>query len=357
MGRKNSQILILVLCCILAACKKDKPAPVNNTAPTGSGYVYVVCEGAFKSGNSSLYAYQPATKNVYGDVYQAANNQFLGDVFQSMTLINGNFFLCVNASTKVAVIDTHSYKLIANISIADPRYILPVTNTKAYLTSLYHNKVYIINTQSYTLADSIILPCKSTEGICGYNGDVFIATWPDSTSNSIYRVDGTTNKITQTIQVAGYAPKEVLLDKEQTLWVLAGDGLQIGKIATLTRLDPSTGNILASYQFPPNAEPIKPVFNPTKDTLYFIEANQFGGTDNNGIYRMGIHDAALPAQPLIAARTLQYFWALGIDPATGHIYVGDPKGFIQNGDVHVYTQNGTAIDSFAVGIGPGQFYF
>ena len=72
---------------------------------------------------------------------------------------------------------------------------------------------------------------------------------------------------------------------------------------------------------------------------------------------MGIHDAALPAQPLIAARALQYFWALGIDPATGHIYVGDPKGFIQNGDVHIYTQNGTAIDSFAVGLGPGHFYF
>ena len=355
MGRKNSQILILVLCCI-AACKKDKPAPINNTAPTGSGYVYVVCEGQFQDGNASLYAYQPATKSVYGDLYQAANNQPLGDVFQSMTLVNGTFFLCINNSTKVAVIDTHSYKLIANISIEDPRYILPVTTTKAYLTSLYHNKVYIINTQSYNVVDSITMPSQSTEGLCLYNGNAFVATW-DTTDRNIYRIDVTTDKITQAIPVAGYAPKEILLDKEQTMWVLAGDGLQVGKIATLTHIDPSTGNILASFQFPPNAEPIKPVFNPTKDTLYFIEANQFGGTDNNGIYRMGIHDAALPAQPLIASRALQYFWALGIDPATGHIYVGDPKGFIQNGDVHIYTQNGTAIDSFAVGIGPGQFYF
>ena len=356
MGRKIHQTLIIALCCLWVSCKKDKPGTTTNTAPTGSGSMYIVCEGQYTAGNASLYAYQPATKTVYGDLYKSANGGDLGDVFQSLSLVNDKFFLCVNNSAKVAVIDTHSYKLVTNISIPGPRYILQVSSSKAYVSSLYRNKVYILNTQNYTVTDSITLPYKNTEGMCIYNTDAFICTW-DSTGNKIYKVDALTDKVTQTIQVAGYAPKEILLDKEQTLWVLAGDGLQIGKIATLTRIDPSTGNILASWQFPPNAEPVKPVFNTTKDTLYFIEANQFGSSDNNGIYRMGIHDATLPPQPLIAARALQYFWALGIDPRTGYIYVGDPKGFIQNGSVHIYTQNGAPIDSFAVGVGPGHFYF
>ncbi len=72
---------------------------------------------------------------------------------------------------------------------------------------------------------------------------------------------------------------------------------------------------------------------------------------------MGINDAALPAQPFIAAKQLQYFWALGIDPATGNIYVGDPRGFIQKGTAYIYRPDGTPVNSFNVGLGPGHFYF
>ena len=72
---------------------------------------------------------------------------------------------------------------------------------------------------------------------------------------------------------------------------------------------------------------------------------------------MGIHDAALPAQPFVAAKQYQYFWALGVDPVTGNIYVGDPKGFVQKGSVYIYQQDATLIKTFSVGLGPGHFYF
>lgn len=99
------------------------------------------------------------------------------------------------------------------------------------------------------------------------------------------------------------------------------------------------------------------MFNPTKDTLYFIEVNYSGGQQNNGIYRMGIHDATLPSQAFIQAQNLQYFWALGISSKSGNIYVGDPKGFTQKGTVLVYNASGSLTHQFAVGLGPGHFYF
>jgi YVTN family beta-propeller protein len=355
MGRETYKTLIVILCCWFASCKKDKPGVLNNTIPHGAGNVYVVCEGNFGLGEASLYAYQPSHDSVYGDLYMNANGQPLGDVFQSMVRIGDKFFLCVNNSNKIAVINADNWKLTNVINIPNPRYILPISPTRAYVSALYGNKVYVINPQTYAVADTIKLPGQNPEGMCLYNNTAVICTW-DTADNHIYQVDATSGRVVQSIKIAGYAAQEVVVDKEQMLWVMAGDEPE-GKVATLTRIDPSTGDILATYHFPSTADPLKPVFNQTKDTLYFIEANYNGGVANNGIYRMGIHDAALPTQAFIVPKQLQYFWALGIDPAMGNIYAGDPKGFVQKGTVYIYRPDGTQMGSYNVGIGPGHFYF
>jgi len=355
MGRKSCKILTALIICFLAACVKDKPEIANNIPANASGNIYIVCEGNYGIGNASLYLYQPTRDSVYGDIYKAANNQPLGDVFQSMTRIGDQFFLCVNNSNKVVVINATNWKVTATISVPQPRDILSVSNNKAYVSSLYHNSVYIINTQTFQQTGTINFPNQNTEGMCLYYNNAFICTW-DTAGNNIYKVNTTTDQIIQTIKVAGSAPQEVLLDKEQMLWVLSGNQPQ-GKTATLTRLDPSTGQILASYQFSVDVDPLHPAFNKTKDTLYFIEANYYGGTSNNGVYRMDIHAAALPSRAFVQALQYQYFWALGIDPLTDDIYIGDPKGFTQRGSVYVYGPDGTQIKSFNVGLGPGHFYF
>jgi hypothetical protein len=100
------------------------------------------------------------------------------------------------------------------------------------------------------------------------------------------------------------------------------------------------------------------VFNPSRDTLYFIDADFSGGQQNNGVYRMGIHEAALPSIAFVPAQALQYYWALGIDPGSGYIYVGDPQGFSTGkGSVMVYNQAGVLQHKFNVGVGPGHFCF
>jgi len=359
MGRKSYKALIVVFCC-LVSCVKDKPAVNNIPASSNIGNVYVVCEGRFGNGEATLYTYNRTTDSAFGDLYKSVNNQQLGDVFQSMTKIGGDFFLCVNNSDKVVVLNAATLVYAGMISVPKPRYILDISPTKAYVSSEYHNKVYVFNPQTLQVTDSITFPYQNTEGMCLYNNTAFICAW-DTTCNSIFKVDVNTDQVIQTIQVAGYAPQEALLDKEQTLWVLSGAVLSFdpydGRPCAWTRIDPSSGDMLASYHFTAEENVVHPVFNNTKDTLYFIEANQSPFPGNNGIYRMGIHDGALPSQPFVAPLTNQYFWALGIDPVNAHIYVGDPKGFVQRGSVYVFKQDGTAIDTFNVGIGPGHFYF
>ncbi len=72
--------LLFMVCCLLGACKKDKPDATATTLPGATGNVYIICEGAYKAVNASLYAYAPAKDSVYGDLYKSVNNQALGDV-------------------------------------------------------------------------------------------------------------------------------------------------------------------------------------------------------------------------------------------------------------------------------------
>lgn len=353
MGRKGYQALA-ISALLLAGCVKDKPGNIN-TNPSDRAGVYIACEGQYTAGNATLYLYNPAKDSTYGDLYQAANNRQLGDVLQSITAIDSRLFLAVNNSNKVVVVNAADTREIASINVPYPRYIVATSNHEAYVSSLYRNKVYIINTNTYTLTDSVTLPHTNTEGMLLQGGNLYVCAW-DTTCNQLYKIDAATHQLKDSIALPGYAPHKVLADRDGLLWVLSGNR-EKRRNAWLTRIDPSTGAVLKSLQFPDAAEPIKPILNTTKDTIYFIEANYYGGTTNNGVYRMAITAASLPVEPFVAAVQYQYYWALGIDPATGHIYVGDPKGFNQKGSVAVYNTNGTKVDSFTTGVGPGSFLF
>ena len=357
MGGKGYKrlIAILLVCSCLQSCIKDKPPVRSNTAPSAKKGVFIVCEGQYTVGNAALYLYQPNSDSVFGDLYQAINHRQLGDVFQSMAYSNGSFLLTINNSHKVIRLDTAALQQSGLVSIRSPRYMTETTNGRVWISTLYSNKIYVLDVAAMQLIDSIVLPSLNAEMMYAYENDVFVGGW-DTSNATVYRVDKSTYAIKQRIAIDGRAPHTLLMDKENMLWVLSGNQPQ-GKRAQLTKIDPSTGNVLVTYPFPTDAEPIKPIFNSTKDTLYFIGVNYAGGTANNGIYRMGIHERYLPTQPIIKAAALQYYWALGIHPATGHIYVGDPKGFNQNGSVTIYNTNFTPLTTFKVGVGPSSFVF
>lgn len=362
MHPKSLPLLALLLLFAVSGCKKEAPIPDPLPVNITGQKVYVVCEGSLGNGNSALGLYLPDKDSAYMDVYKAANGESLGDIFQSMTRIGNQYFLCVNNSDKIIVINKDSWKKEGPgvsspglIGINKPRYILPVAEEKAYVTSLFHNNLYLIHPGNQVNYGSIQLPYLNAEGMVRIADTVYVACW-DTACTSLLRYNVKNDQPIQPIAIPASAPQELLIDAEQKIWVLSGNVSQ-GRAAALTRINPVTGDVLNSYAFPSGADPLRPVFNAGKDTLYFIEANYNGGSTNNGIFRMAIHANALPDQPFIAAQGFQYFWALGIQPGTGYIYVGDPKGFTQRGAVNIYKQDGSLIKSFLTGIGPGHFYF
>lgn len=352
--KKRFSLFLVFLSC--AGCIKDKPQPdKNRPAPADNSFIFIANEGSLGNGNASLSVYDPESGHIFNQIFSEINGQSLGDVFQSISGTGKQLYLAINNSDKIIVMDKASFKLLGTIHVDKPRYMLAVPGGKMYVSSLFYPEINIVNPETFQNLGKITVDYPNTEGMLLLNGKVYACNW-DTACNYIYEINPVTDQIMDRISIAGYAPQAVVVDKNNKLWVMAGN-VSKNKVASLTQIDPMSHTILKSFTFPQGAEMIKPVFNPGKDTLYFLGVNYNGEADYNGLYRMAITANSLPVVPFIAAQPLQYFWGLGIDPERNQIYLGDPKGFIQQGTVSVYSPEGILLNRFNTGLGPGFFYF
>ncbi len=341
---------------LLAGCVKDKPrTDPDPVTPVGRNLVYIANEGSLNNGNSSLSVFDTDQDIVLNDVYTKANNQPLGDIFQSMTAAGDYLYLAINNSDKIAVIDRETYKLVTSISVRKPRYMLQVPGNKMYVSSLYYPEVHIIDLGSNQVTSTIKLPYPNTEGMVQLNDKVYVCCW-DTACNYLYEIDLHTASVRDSILLAGEAPQQVLADKNNRLWVFAGNAYS-GKTSRIMQVDPANRKVIKNMLFSPKAELLKPTWNPGKDTLYYLSVNYDGIPEYNGVFRMPVDAVTPPSKAFIPASLLQYYWGLGVDSLRNQIYIGDPKGFIQKGNVSVYNTSGEKIKSFDVGLGPGYFYF
>lgn len=125
---------------------------------SGSG-LFIVCEGNFQYGNGSLSYYDPAERTVVNEAFFRANGYRLGDVAQSMTMANGLGWIVVNNSHVVFAIDPQTFREVGRITgFTSPRYIHFVSPTKAYVTQLWDNRIFIVDPVAYRITGHITVP-------------------------------------------------------------------------------------------------------------------------------------------------------------------------------------------------------
>lgn len=343
---KPLRALWLLYLCLFAllhsSCEKDPGKPLPPA--TGNG-VYIVNEGNFQFGNAKVSYYNRQDGTVTEDLFQPANNRPLGDVLQSIYAFNGKVYLIVNNSHKIEVVDSGTFVSSAVISgLGAPRYFLPVSRQKAYVTD-YENTdaISIIDLNTNTVAGNI--PCAGwTEELILSNSKVFVT---NMRSNKVYVLNPSTDRMEDSIAV-NYASNSIVEDKNGKVWVLCSGNEQKGFYGGLHRINPVTLLVEQSYWFPNLAErPWRLRLNASKDTLYFL---------NESVFRLAVSDTMLPGAAFIEKNN-RNFYGLGIEPATGIVYVADAIDYVQRGMVYRYKPDGSLLDSFRAGIVPGDFWF
>lgn len=329
---------------VVSSCRKDKPenTPTYSSTSTGEG-VFIINEGNFQGGNAKLSYYDISTGIVSPNVFESTNGVALGDVGQSMYIHNSKGYIVVNNSGKIEVIDPLNFNRLGTINgLTSPRHFLPVSKSKAYVTDLFSNSIQVIDLNTNTVSKSI-LSGGHTEELTLIYGKAFV-TCPGK--DLVYIVNTSTDALEDSIAV-GVGPNSIKEDKNGKLWVLCG-GNFTDTAGSLQRINPNTRLVETSISFS-NATmwPSKLELNKSLDSIYFL---------NTDVYKMSINDGAIPDSSFIKAGT-RSFYGLGINPRTGNIFIADAIDYIQKGKVYRYNTNGEMINSFSVSIIPADFCF
>lgn len=352
--------LFLIICVLgLFSCAKS-PIDTVFFDFTGNSGVYIVNEGNFMYGNSSLSFYDPITKRVVNHVFQARNGAPLGDVAQSMIIWNNLGFIVINNSGKIYIIDSSTAEYKGQITgLSSPRYIHVINSQKAYITDLYARKITIFNPTTFEKTGIIKVGNSksefnqhSTEQMIQYKNLVFTNCW--SYDNKILVIDSNTDQLVDSIEVLKQ-PNSMVIDRNNKIWVITDGGFEGSPYgyeqAGLLKIDAETREIERSFRFTLGDHPLNLCINPSKDTIFFL---------NRHVWKMSVTEKRLPEKPFIASEYTSStggFYSLGIDPVSSEIYLGDAIDHRQNGMVRRYASSGKLIDEFKVGISPGDFAF
>lgn len=361
--------LLLTFLSVLCACNgTDNENEEEHFQDTGKG-VFILNEGNYNSGNSTLSYYYPGEKRVENGIFLRSNDRKLGDTGQSMTLYNNTLFIAMENSGIVWGIDAETFRVKGQLTAAqtehmiNPRFVHIVNEGKAYVSDLYSPYITIFNPTTFQPLGSIHTGqpsangYSSTENMVQYGNHVFTNCW--SYSNKILAIDTRTDEVTDSIVLGSWQPKSMIVDARGKLWVLTDGGYHTGdesfgdNVPHLYRIDATTLEIEQDQALDTDEAGVQIAASPDKSVIYIV---------NNDIYRMGITDEHLPVRPFISAPTdsngrRHKLYAIGVNPHNGEIYVADAVDYAQSGTVYRYSAQGELIDRFRTGINPNGFAF
>jgi hypothetical protein len=360
--RLSLWLMALCVVLVLQRCSDDDqttPTPTPEPAEPGpfeKAGVLVANEGGFGSGNATLSFYDGTS--LQGNIFKNAGGQFAGDVLQSVTIDGDKAYLVLNGSNAIEVANSGTFKGKATFThkLLDKPRNISIINGKAYVSvwgpyaedgfTLTDSYVLIADTSTWSLIDTL----RTDEGTDDllYGGKYLFASNNNfGGSSTLAVVDPAKNELVDQLELAP-APAGMVLDANKKLWVVTqGTYSQDGK---LFRINPTTLEIEAKIELNVDANSDLGI-TPDGKTLVYSAGSK--------VYRVAIDATEAPATAFIdATGTVVTLYALGVDPTTGEIYVGDAKNYITEGMMYVYKTDGTLKTSMATGgIDPGQFIF
>lgn len=334
---------LLLLTLLFTACDDDSGTnpPVTPQGPRG---LYILNEGNFQRGNASLSLFIPDSGTVYNDLYQAVNQRALGDVGNSITVHDGLAYLVINNSHKIEVIDAHTHKYVRTIASAagaSPRQIAFATNGLGYVSNLFAGSVSVYDPSEARYLGDIAVGANP-DGIAAAGNSVVVANSGFGSGNTVSVIDAVARKVVKTLPVGDY-PSAVLAIGDHSAAVLCtGDYGDFN--------DPNDDTPGALYII--DLQNLR-----VADSLLLGGHPQRLARDADGhlytIHETGLTRIHLASKTVITDFILGWYYQVFVDTVDRRIYLTDPLDYTQAGRLRVFTMDGSAMQSYGVGIIPG----
>lgn len=361
-------VVVIISIFFLGSCMDDEDwngrnkLNIDTASLHSEELVFVSNEGNFMYGNASLSMYNKTTHEVVNNVFYQQNGVPLGDVAQSMQIRDGLLYIVVNNSGKIYVLnmgkypDLPAFEYVGKIKgLTSPRYIHFLSDTKAYVTDLYAKVITVFNPKTFEITGRIDVNNHQsefyqhpTEQMVQYGKFVFTNCW--SYDNKILVIDSEKDEIVDSITV-GLQPTSLVMDLNNKIWTVTDGGYEGSpygqEASSLWKIDAETREVEKSFFFEMGSWASEVKLNGTKDTLYYI---------NEGIWRMPVTATSLSKEVFIPKEN-KLFYGINIDPVNSEVYAIDAIDYQQAGLVYRMSSKGIPIDTFKVGITPGELLF
>jgi YVTN family beta-propeller protein len=353
--RNSIAVLSMLLAIVIAAgCKSNPAGPSGSTpgAPTG---VYILNEGNFQRGNSSLTFYSPDSGKAFQNVFFLANGRELGDTGNDVTIFGGKAYIVVSGSQKVEVISTVDHKSIGTLQLSGQRTpydIVVLNDAKAYVTNLMDSSITAFNPSTLQIVTDRIKVGANPQGIASANGKLYVCNSGFGYDNTVTVLNAGTGALIKTI-VVGDSPSEVGVGPNNVVIVKCDGTSDFSNQANDT---PGTIAVINSDNDAIVIKAILPVVtygHPGHMTVSKKGYGYFAG--KAGIIRFSFTASTLNVEGTPFAAMQAY--GLEVDEVTERLYATDPKDYVQTGEVVVFDSKGVEYKRFSAGIIPGSIAF
>ncbi|RGN35440.1 hypothetical protein DXB65_11805 [Bacteroides oleiciplenus] len=319
------------------------------------------------------------------DVFRVVNNRPLGDVAQSITMINGKYFVALNNSKKIEIVDSQTFKSEGTILYTQaglPRQIVSVSDTTAIVSDLLSNNVSGTDLPSQLVRIRTVPPYGTPLEY------IVIRKWVEYMEVADNKLFGMTAKGLYVFDLDNITQEgsrmiedvyneettktcKMLKDKNGRIWALMNERDKSKLTAVLLKcIDPETEKVITTYRLPfvdkneaKEGDVVGTVsYNRTdmdaaKTLIYFSVRTCKPGRPNDSqqsIYTLNTDNGTFRLHRHVPGVDMMY--GCGVSPQ-GEVYICDCLDYsAQRGYIRHYKESGN-IESYRVGVYPSQVYF
>jgi DNA-binding beta-propeller fold protein YncE len=345
----------LILAAFLWDGCRSNPTEPSGSTPASTTGVYVVNEGNYQRGNSTLTIYLPDSNKAYQDVFAIANGRNLGDTGNDIVVYGGKAYIVVSGSQRIEVISLATSKSVGTLTFPgkrDPYRLVILNDAKAFVTNLSDSSVTEFNPSTLQVVTDRIKVGLNPTGIAGANGKVYICNSGFGFDSTVTVLNATTGGLIKTVFL-GDSPSEIGVGPNSEVIVKCDGRSDYAKPANDTPGSISKINADNDVVFSRVTLPLVTYGHPGRMTISSKGVGYFQA--KNGVIKFSYTGSTISVGGTPFSTIAAY--GLAYDDATDRLYVTDPRDFVQPGDVYILDTNGATVKQFLAGVIPGAIAF